>query len=97
VPDMRESLEKQRQGSDSDPRATVSDNGELSHTDPLVCKGGTLWDESRNPVEAALAFALGEAARAGRVDVVAQLARELEARRLASIGSPRLEDKQTRR
>jgi hypothetical protein len=34
-------------------------------------------------VEAALAKALTEAARAGRFDVVAQLAKELEARRLA--------------
>jgi len=32
-------------------------------------------------VEDALAFAIGEAAKAGRWDVVAQLARELEARR----------------
>lgn len=34
-------------------------------------------------VEAALAGALTEAARAGRFDVVAQLAKEIEARRLA--------------
>ncbi len=37
----------------------------------------------RDAVEAALADALTEAARAGRFDVVAQLAKELEARRLA--------------
>ncbi|MDE2104563.1 MAG: tyrosine-type recombinase/integrase [Patescibacteria group bacterium] len=37
-------------------------------------------------VEAALAKALGEAAAAGRFDVVAQLARELEARRLVRAG-----------
>jgi hypothetical protein len=36
-----------------------------------------------DPVEAALAQALGRAAEAGRFDVVAQLAREVEARRLA--------------
>jgi len=36
-----------------------------------------------DPVEAALAHALAAAAAAGRFDVVAQLARELEARRLA--------------
>jgi hypothetical protein len=35
-------------------------------------------------VESALALALTEAAKAGRFDVVSQLARELEARRLAS-------------
>jgi len=36
-----------------------------------------------DPVEAALAGALTEAAKAGRFDVVAQLAGELQARRLA--------------
>ena len=46
-------------------------------------------------VEAALARALDAAAKAGRFDVVTQLARELEARRLArepnvlSISAPR--------
>jgi hypothetical protein len=35
-------------------------------------------------VEEALAFALAEAAKVGRFDVVSQLAKELEARRLAS-------------
>jgi hypothetical protein len=42
-------------------------------------------------VESALAVALTEAARAGRFDVVAQLARELEARRLArsNVAGPR--------
>jgi hypothetical protein len=38
-------------------------------------------------VEAALATALVEAATAGRFDVVAQVARELEARRLARAGN----------
>jgi hypothetical protein len=40
-----------------------------------------------DPVEAALAKALSEASAAGRFDVVAQLARELEARRLARSGN----------
>jgi hypothetical protein len=39
--------------------------------------------DAPDAVEAALAKALGEAAAAGRFDVVGQLARELEARRLA--------------
>ncbi len=39
-----------------------------------------------DPVELALSFALEEAAKAGRFDVVVQLARDLEARRLA--GAP---------
>jgi hypothetical protein len=38
---------------------------------------------NRDPVEDALAKALTEASMAGRFDVVTQLARELEARRLA--------------
>jgi hypothetical protein len=38
-----------------------------------------------SPIETALAFALTEAAKAGRFDVVAQLAKELEARRLVSL------------
>jgi hypothetical protein len=37
-------------------------------------------------VNQALAFALAEAAKAGRWDIVAQLARELEARRLEGAG-----------
>jgi hypothetical protein len=42
---------------------------------------------SDGAVEAALAGALAKAADAGRFDVVAQLARELEARRLARVGN----------
>jgi hypothetical protein len=38
-------------------------------------------------VEAALGHAISRAAEAGRFDVVAQLARELEARRLAPSGN----------
>ncbi len=41
---------------------------------------------SADPVERALSLALQEAAKAGRFDVVVQLARDLEARRLA--GAP---------
>jgi hypothetical protein len=39
------------------------------------------------PIEAALADALTRAAAEGRFDIVAQLARELEARRLARAGN----------
>jgi hypothetical protein len=39
---------------------------------------------NHDPVESALSTALTEAAAAGRFDVVAQLARELEARRKAT-------------
>jgi hypothetical protein len=48
-------------------------------------------------VEAALANALTQAATAGRFDVVAQLARELEARRLARAGNVVLLDAGRRR
>lgn len=44
-------------------------------------------EESTDAVEEALAAALTAAATAGRFDVVAQLARELEARRLARSGN----------
>lgn len=44
-----------------------------------------------------MAYALERAAAAGRFDVVAQLARELEARRLAAAGVPRLADMTARR
>ncbi len=42
---------------------------------------------NQDVVEAALAKAMEAAAAAGRFDVVAQLARELEARRLAGMGN----------
>jgi hypothetical protein len=44
-------------------------------------------DASLDFVEAALAKALDEAASAGRFDIVAQLAKELEARRIARPGN----------
>ncbi len=43
--------------------------------------------ESHTDVESALSYALTEAAKAGRFDVVGQLARELEARRLTPAGN----------
>jgi hypothetical protein len=48
---------------------------------------GTGEGAGADGVEAALASALGAAAAAGRFDVVAQLAREIEARRLARAGN----------
>jgi hypothetical protein len=48
-------------------------------------------------VEGALARALDAAAAAGRFDVVAQLARELEARRVASSGAIDLADERAKR
>lgn len=54
------------------------------HVDP-VPSGPASGPE--DPVEGALARALDAAASGGRFDVVAQLARELEARRLARSGN----------
>ena len=45
--------------------------------------------------EEALGLAILEATRAGRWDVVAQLARELEARRLGAAGVPRIGDRKS--
>jgi hypothetical protein len=45
------------------------------------------WSPGGDAVEEALAGALARAAEAGRFDVVAQLAKELEARRLARAGN----------
>jgi hypothetical protein len=46
--------------------------------------------DEADPVEAALALALTEAAKAARFDVVAQLAQELESRRLLTTNVVRL-------
>jgi len=50
-----------------------------------------------DPVEEALAAALAGATAAGRWDIVAQLARELEARRLARAQVPTLDEARARR
>jgi hypothetical protein len=47
-------------------------------------------------VEDALARAIGQASAVGRWDIVAQLARELEARRLNAAGVPSLTGKRGR-
>ena len=58
----------------------IGDPGALvGHSSGPSFQSGNVAD----PVETALAVALTEASRAGRFDVVAQLAKELEARRLA--------------
>jgi hypothetical protein len=55
-------------------------------------------ERAADPVEAALAMALDRASAAGRYDVVIQLARELEARRLARAGNVvRLQDEREKR
>ena len=61
----------------SDNTDAPEDEGDRSSPVP------TRFPDTTDPVETALAGALTEASRAGRFDVVALLARELEARRLA--------------
>jgi hypothetical protein len=65
----------------------------------MVTSEVTLAEHGGNrSVEDALAFALAEAAKVGRFDVVAQLAKELEARRLADASNVvALPDRGTRR
>jgi len=74
-------------------------------TDPTVSAGSDPpKDAELNPfnlaedaVMVALASALGEAAKAGRFDVVAQLARQLEERQHAQAGVARLDEARERR
>jgi hypothetical protein len=71
-------------------------------TDPLQApecddEGDTPRVVSGDAIEAALANALAAAAAAGRFDVVAQLARDLEARRQARAGNIALLDAARRR
>jgi hypothetical protein len=68
----------------NDPDQTTKDDvrrREFSASAPHVA------DEAADGVETALSRALAQAAAAGRFDVVAQLAKELEARRLARAGN----------
>ena len=75
--------------------SSVRDIPEVSSPTPAEPEGGNSLMPGRldagldapDAVEAALAKALGEAAAAGRFDVVAQLARELEARRMARMAN----------
>jgi len=68
---------------DSSPNVTTSETSEPAATSRAV------------DVETRLAVALSRAAEAGRFDIVAQLARELEARRLARAGNVvRLDDRE---
>ena len=62
--------------------ARLGDSDEVSEgLLPPVATAATA--EPADPVEAALSTALADASKAGRWDVVVQLGRELEARRLA--------------
>jgi hypothetical protein len=82
--------------SDSDRLPATSEVMDRSEA-PAVCSSVcTPLDGVSGDVEGALAVALAEAARAQRWDVVAQLARELEARRYASAGVASLHDRASR-
>lgn len=60
---------------------------ELVASGPSDLQSATEGAPDAKTVEDALAAALGRASEAGRWDVVVQLARELEARRLAGAGN----------
>ena len=72
-----------------------TDRGVTVHVDRNVDRNSDRADPAGDSVEIALATALTAAASAGRFDVVAQLAREFEARRLAA--SANIIDIETRR
>jgi hypothetical protein len=63
----------------------INDPGDTETARPKAAEGQS-WG-NQDPVEGALAKAIEGAAAAGRFDVVAQLVKELEARRLARIGN----------
>jgi len=65
---------------------------------PFGPTNGPSAKASGDDVEAALVKALDRAAEAGRFDVVSQLARELEARRLSRAGNVvRLDEERSRK
>jgi hypothetical protein len=80
-----------------DSATSVSQSAEdVARSDDVLPRSAAAWDP--DPVEAALARALDRGSEAGRFDVVAQLARELEARRLGRARNVvRLEDKRAKR
>jgi hypothetical protein len=80
-----------------DSATSVSQSAEdVARSDDVLPRSAAAWDP--DPVEAALARALDRASEAGRFDVVAQLARELGARRLGRARNVvRLEDKRAKR
>jgi hypothetical protein len=82
----QESPVKQASNASERPSASLTKSDESATTATDKNKGGTLRDNSADAIESALASALERAALAGRFDVVAQLAEELRARRLAREG-----------
>ncbi len=69
--------------------------GDVSARD--VVASGPIKTGDIGTVEGALAKAIAQASAVGRWDIVAQLARELEARRLSAAGVRSLVDKRGRR
>lgn len=89
-----EAAEKPTFGDDGDgsdrrasPRSHVEPNPVDQSVDRSVDQSRAVDRSPADPLAGALAKAIGEAAAAGRFDVVAQLAKELEARRLALAGN----------
>jgi hypothetical protein len=95
-------------GGSEDPRETENstvnrdpsrpENGEPHPNVGQSWGNQTAQEPGEDDVERVLAGALAQAAEAGRFDVVAQLAKELEARRLARAGNVvRLQDEREKR
>jgi hypothetical protein len=83
--------------SNGDTHATSADDAlNEAPLDRVLDHGDPVQAETVD-VEAALAKAIGEAAAAGRFDVVALLAGELQARRLARVGVATLDAKKRQR
>jgi hypothetical protein len=78
-----------------EPSPTVPTVDDKCPIDRALTKPVTKLGSVSGEVEAALARALDAAATAGRFDVVAQIAGELQARRLAAAGVPSLPSKRT--
>lgn len=90
VAELADALDSGSALASEDSRSAVKTGTDATPTSPELTPHGALMGQSMgpsDPVEAALAKALDAAAVAGRFDVVGQLARELEARRLATAGN----------
>jgi hypothetical protein len=88
----KEGLEPRPEGYDAASSQVNAPEAPTMPSDNLATTGersdsGAIGEPLADAVENALASALGEATKAGKWDVVAQLARELEARREARSAS----------
>jgi hypothetical protein len=93
VAKLADAVDLGSEGAQPDQAEPPSTSGKPDPSRPEITRVETVVGQSRgnhepaDAVEVALAKALGEASAAGRFDVVAQLAQELEARRVARSAS----------